>query len=231
VPAQVEIIVDAVRFAALQPHWNRLLEASGSASIFLTWEWVSLWWAIYGAGSTLNVLVARDAAGDLVGIAPLKRRTLGPFGLVQVAEFIGVGGEVTPERLDFIVSRGHEAAVTAGMLDVLCRDDTLSGIDLRPLSADSPNLTTVTDTLRRNGRRLCTTSKDSVCPVLRLPATWTEFLHGRSRNYRKKIGEYERRCARDFQATVRVTSAEAEIDRDMSVLIDLHVRRWGRASK
>ena len=46
VPAHVEVIVDAAGFAALQPEWNRLLEASGSGNIFLTWEWVSLWWAI-----------------------------------------------------------------------------------------------------------------------------------------------------------------------------------------
>lgn len=225
---EIEPVVDEAAFAALGPAWNRLLEASSASNAFLTWEWISLWWAIYGRGSRLNVLVARDRSGQLLGIAPLKRRTLG--GLVDVGEFIGAGGDVTPEGLDFIVRRGAESAVTAAMVDALCRDGTLAGIDLRPFAAGSPNLPIVLDGFRRNGRSLVHTTTHSVCPVLRLPATWGEFLETRSRNYRKKLKEYERRCARDHQAVVRVSATEADVDRDMSVLIDLHVRRWGRAS-
>jgi CelD/BcsL family acetyltransferase involved in cellulose biosynthesis len=231
--ARIEAIVDGGAFQALEPEWNVLLRASSASNVFLSWEWVSLWWNIYGRGSRLHILTARDATGALVGIAPLKRRGLGLFGvgLVDVAEFIGTGGEVTPERLDFIVRRGDEPVVTAALAEAVCRDRSLAGIDLRPFAGDSPNLPIVLEVFQRNRRTLLRTQRDSVCPVMALPPTWAEFLSSRSRNYRKKIGEYERRCARDFHAVVRLSATEAEVARDMSVLIDLHLRRWGRESR
>jgi CelD/BcsL family acetyltransferase involved in cellulose biosynthesis len=228
VSTSIEVIAASAAFAALEPEWNAVLAASASSNVFLTWEWVSLWWSIYGRGNRLNVLVARDAGGRLLGIAPLKRRRLG--GMVQVVEFIGTGGEVTPERLDFIVRRGCEPAVTAAMAEHLCLDTTLAGFDLRPFASESPNVPALMEVFRRNGRLRLRAAADSVCPILRLPGTWDEFLRSRSRNYRKKLGEYERRGARDFAAVVRLSATEAEVERDMAVLIDLHLRRWGRAS-
>ena len=230
---RVDVVVEPAAFAALAPEWNALLRVSSAHNVFLTWEWISLWWTIYGGGSRLNVLVARDATGGLAGLAPLKRRSPGVlgFGLVDVTEFIGVGGDVTPERLDFIVRRGDEAAVSTAFADALCADRTIAGIDLRPFSADSANLPIVREAFQRNGRHLLRTHPDSVCPVMQLPSTWAEFLATRSRNYRKKIGEYQRRCLRDFHATVRLSSSPDEVARDMDVLGDLHVRRWGSASR
>jgi CelD/BcsL family acetyltransferase involved in cellulose biosynthesis len=233
VPAQIEAIVDDASFGALEREWNPLLAVSSANNIFLSWEWVSLWWAIYGRGTRLNVVVARDRHGALLGIAPLQRRILGVLGLahVQVGEFIGAGGDVTPERLDFIVRPGCEASVTPAMVDFLCRDRTLAGVDLRPFAAESPNLPLLMQAFHRNGRHLVRAQQDSVCPVLRLPSTWAEFVGTRSRNYRKKLGEYERRCKRDFGAVVRLSATEADVRRDMSTLIDLHIRRWGSASR
>ena len=39
------------------------IEASSARNLFLSWEWVSLWWTIYGRGDRLHVLVARDGDG------------------------------------------------------------------------------------------------------------------------------------------------------------------------
>ena len=42
---QVAVIDSARGFAALRSEWNALLEASASASPFLTWEWLHTWWS------------------------------------------------------------------------------------------------------------------------------------------------------------------------------------------
>jgi CelD/BcsL family acetyltransferase involved in cellulose biosynthesis len=219
-------------FEALRDEWNDVLARSASNNLFLTWEWVSTWWELYGAGAHLYVLTARADDGSLVGIAPLHRRprTVLGLGSVDVLEFIGSGGDVTPEQLDFIVVSGAEAEVTPAFVSFIEEDPRVRGIDLRPFAAGSPNLPHV-DRVLRSMRGHLSCDADSICPVLPLPASKAEFIASRSRNYRKKIGEYQRRCARDFGAHVRLSASQAELDRDMGALVTLHRKRWAGRSR
>lgn len=219
-------------FEALRDEWNTVLAQSASNNLFLTWEWVSTWWELYGSGALLYVLTARADDGRLLGIAPLHRRhrTVLGLGSVDVVEFIGSGGDVTPEQLDFIVVAGAEASVTPALVAWIENDPSVRGIDLRPFAAGSPNLPYVDGVLRTHkGRLRC--DADSVCPVLPLPASRAEFIAGRSKNYRKKMREYQRRCERDLGAHVRLSASHDELDRDMSALVRLHKKRWEGRSR
>jgi CelD/BcsL family acetyltransferase involved in cellulose biosynthesis len=220
-------------FRTLASEWDALLDACGTRNVFLSWDWVSLWWAIYGRADRLHLLLARDGDDRLIGIAPLKKRRLSlcGIGFGEVVEFIGAGSDVTPERLDFIIRPGLEAAVSAAMIEALYQDPSVAGIDLKPLAATSPVRAHLQAALGDRGRHPVGETPHSVCPVLTLPATWEAFQHGRSKNYRKKMGEYQRRCVRDHAATVRWSTTPAELSRDMAVLIELHARRWNGSSR
>jgi CelD/BcsL family acetyltransferase involved in cellulose biosynthesis len=230
---RVDRVEDECGFRALEADWTALLGAIRDRNLFLSWDWVSLWWTIYGRGNRLYVLVARDASGQLLGIAPLKRRPLVLLGvgLGDVVEFIGTGGDVTPERLDFLIRPGAEAPVAAAMVAALYDDRSIVGLDLKPMAASSPARPFVLTALAGHAGQAATETPHSVCPVLTLPSTWEAFLSGRSKNYRKKIGEYQRRGVRDFGATIRLTTSPDELGRDMSLLIDLHARRWDGSSR
>jgi CelD/BcsL family acetyltransferase involved in cellulose biosynthesis len=230
---RVDRVEDESGFRELSTTWDALLEASRAPNLFLSWDWVSLWWATYGRGDRLHLLVARDAYDQVIGIAPLKKRRLSivGVGLGHVVEFIGAGGDVTPERLDFIVRPGAEGPVASAMIDALYADPTVAGLDLKPLSAASAMRPHLVAALAWHGAHAAAETPYSLCPVLTLPATWEAFEQGRSRNYRKKMGEYQRRCARDFGARVRLTTTPAELERDMAVLIDLHAKRWDGQSR
>jgi CelD/BcsL family acetyltransferase involved in cellulose biosynthesis len=229
---RIELIDDDARFAALEPEWNDLVDASTARNIFLTWEWVALWWQIYGAGSRLHVLAARDEAGTLLGLAPLKRRPIRVLGVafVHVVEFLGTGGDVTPERLDFIIREGHETSAGAALVDALFDGEGQHGFDLRPFASNSAVLPFLRRRLRDSASAWGDVA-DSACPVMALPATREEFLESRSRNYRKKMGEYQRRCARDYGASVRLSATPDEVRRDMDALVHLHRKRWEDKSR
>jgi CelD/BcsL family acetyltransferase involved in cellulose biosynthesis len=214
-------------FQSLRDEWNDVLARSAANNIFLTWEWVSTWWELYGAGATLHVLTARDSDGTLLGIAPLQRRRRGLSGLggVDVLEFIGYGGDVTPEQLDFIVQSGAEAVVAPAFVAHINADRSVGGADLRPFAATTPNLPYVERGLREAGGPLRAVP-DSICPVLPLPATKAAFMESRSKNYRKKMKEYQRRCARDLGAQARLSATPAELETDMGALVALHRKRW-----
>jgi CelD/BcsL family acetyltransferase involved in cellulose biosynthesis len=55
--------------------WSRLLARSNADALFLSWDWLTLWWHCFaGALSAGPEILAFYRGGDLVGVAPLYRR-------------------------------------------------------------------------------------------------------------------------------------------------------------
>lgn len=227
----VERIDSENALRALKGDWDALLGASASNMLFLTWEWVTTWWQIYGEGNRLYVLVARDETGRVCGIAPLKRSRRGLLGILSVdrVEFIGQGSDVVPDHLDLICAPGHEAEVAARFAEHIASDADVDGVDLRAFAGRSSNLAPFVDELRKRGT--IDVGVDSVCPVLPLPATAEAFLASRSKNYKKKIREYEKRCERDLNTRLRRSETPEELRRDMRSLVELHHKRWAGRSR
>ncbi len=97
----------------LASDWEKLLCASSSNTIFLTWDWITAWWSAYGAPGELRILTAYDDNGTLCGIAPLRAQTKRRYGQkVSVWSFIGAGSNDS-DYLDCIVASGCEEWVMA----------------------------------------------------------------------------------------------------------------------
>ncbi len=67
----IEEITTQEDFIKLAPQWNLLLKESAADTIFLTWEWVSNWWNVYGEDKKLRIMAVRDDTKGLVAIAPM----------------------------------------------------------------------------------------------------------------------------------------------------------------
>lgn len=228
---QTKVLTSPAELIALGTEWGGLLQASRANSLFLTWEWISTWWDVYEPGQ-LHVVTVRTDAGDLVAVAPLYlvRREGLAFGGWQAAVFLGYGQDVTPEYLDFIVRRGWEDAAVPAILNQLMADPQIAELDLQPFAADSPVLATTLLMLRRSGG-VTRHESSSRCPITVLPRSREEFLSSRSKNYRKKIGEYERRCERKLSSRVRRATTPDDVTRDLGTLRALHLARWGDESR
>jgi CelD/BcsL family acetyltransferase involved in cellulose biosynthesis len=142
---------------------------------------------------------------------------------------VGHGGDVTPEYLDFIVRDGWEDAAIPAVLTLVLNDPEIVEIDLQPIATSSPHLQAIASRLKAE-KGMTRHDRVSRCPIAILPRTRQEFLAGQSRNYRKKVGEYERRCERHRVNLRRATSPE-EVDNDLATLRELHLERWGTATR
>jgi CelD/BcsL family acetyltransferase involved in cellulose biosynthesis len=190
---RLEAFTDVSIFHALRPEWNELLNDSAADTLFLTWEWQTTWWERLGEG-TLLVLVAREDDGRLVGIAPLYSadgpgpRALSFVGCVDVSDY-----------LDFIVRRRCEAAVFPLFMDSLAgytaRWDTL---DLCNIPAGSPTLDFVPGLARARGWSTEVAVED-VCPVIRLPATWDDYLASLGKHQRHEVRRKLRKIDEEAQ--------------------------------
>ena len=102
----------------LEPVWNTLLADSGTDTIFLSFEWITAWLEWIGRDVEPWVLVAKDASGEVVGIAPLMVRA-------RRVEFIGAPNS---DYSDFIV-RGDRVPVIRAFFEHLLRKPRWLGLD------------------------------------------------------------------------------------------------------
>jgi CelD/BcsL family acetyltransferase involved in cellulose biosynthesis len=78
---------------ASESAWGRLLARSGADPLFLSWDWLTLWWQCYaGLLAAVPEILAFYRGGDLVGAAPFYRRRVVRGGLLPATsvQLIGV---------------------------------------------------------------------------------------------------------------------------------------------
>jgi CelD/BcsL family acetyltransferase involved in cellulose biosynthesis len=222
---EVTQITTQIEFGALEDDWNALLQDMQNPPIFLTWEWVSTWWRHYGKEGALWILVVRDGAGEILGIAPWMRlrNGFGPFAVRRIA-FIG-SGIVYPAHLDLLAKPGAEEAVCAAVLHYL--EQERGAWDLLELTALAQNSHLRSALATRDGAYR---ERDPMpCPYTILPDSWETFeKETLSAAMRRNLRYYRRRLERDHPGEVRfeqVVDAE-EVSPALDALVRLHQKRW-----
>jgi CelD/BcsL family acetyltransferase involved in cellulose biosynthesis len=205
-------------FETLASKWNGLLRRSAADTIFLTLEFQRTWWQALGKGDLL-ILAVRDGE-ELVGIAPLfavadphEQRVLATVGCTEVADY-----------LDWIAARGREEEVYAALVDYLARQSSPPGrggeggwdaLDLCNIHQDSPTLALLPAMAQARGWTV-SISKEDVCPIMRLPKTWEEYLQmldGKQRHeMRRKLRRAEAEPALRWYIVGAEHNLEAEVE-------------------
>ena len=86
----VEIFQSFQEIRVTQPSWDEAVERLGGP-IYMTFDWVRIWWSFYGGNNRLRIFVFR-AEGKIVGIVPLFVQRIGiPPLQMRVAKLIGAG--------------------------------------------------------------------------------------------------------------------------------------------
>jgi len=224
---RIECLSSVDQWNALEPGWNALLHGAAFPSVFLSWEWLSNWWRVYGAGCELRVLVARDG-GRIRGIAPLMIETNGNRSRRLL--LIGQTSDTLAEYLDFIVSAGDEYEVTPA----LCRylNQELRGdweqVLFERVPQTSRNLAMFHGAFQQAGFRVAERNRD-VAPFLTLPGTWEQLAASKSRNFRDQLRSGQNRLARLGEVRFLLAGNGIALEDAFAHLMRLNRLRWGEA--
>jgi peptidoglycan/xylan/chitin deacetylase (PgdA/CDA1 family)/CelD/BcsL family acetyltransferase involved in cellulose biosynthesis len=221
----IEQITTEKDFAALEGEWNDLLERSAASSIFLTWEWLSAWWASYGTGRQLLVLVFRDSLGVSQGIAPFFIEPYNQFGrTLRRLRFLG-DGTFDSDYLNFIIARGRESELMPIFFDrIRALSTRFDVIQLNEIPSSSPTIAAFLEWHQGSG--WLELREEIPCAITSLTKTWDEYLATLRPRFRTMV----RACLRKLDqpnSAVEYLADEAQIEPWLKQLFSLHASRWG----
>ncbi len=215
----VQLRGDEAVWDELAEEWDKLLQHSITNTLFLTPTWQKVWWRHFGAGLELRVLLARDEAGVLQGIAPLYVVEQDGRRLLQL-----VGGVDVSDYLDFIVAQGREEEVYRAFLCYLV--GSVPGWDLLDLHCLPGGSPTRTGLICRVCSECCSqqaqAQQEEAAPYIPLPGDWESYLEKLDKKQRHEIRRKMRKA--ETEAKVRWYRLEdpAALDQEVDIFIRLH---------
>ncbi len=191
---QLEAITAREDFAQLEDEWDTFLAKTQAPSPFTSWDYLDVWWDIYGGkGFNPRLYIARDPQGMLIGAAPLMISQKGSFAgarsnfrhLSLMGGLAGFAGE----SLELPARRGYETALGEATADLIL--DSFSGqwdvLYLFLVPHDSRSTNAMIKRLARAGVAVKTVSS-TASPILPITASWNQYIQTQTINDREEIG-------------------------------------------
>lgn len=217
--AVTRIISDA-GFDSLKPTWDELLVQSDINTIFQTHNWLRSWWAAFGKGNELCILVIKS--GDaIVGIAPLMVKNGGRRGFrSRTVQFIGA-----PDADYGDIIGDNKPLLWKHVIDYLrANDRNWDKLSFEQINQDSTSLQAlrellpVTDEVYQiveSDRCLKFTYRDE-------ESKRAEFAIRRSHDLKRCFNFFKN--SNGFE--LKRISDPNEIEKELQMLFHLHATRW-----
>jgi CelD/BcsL family acetyltransferase involved in cellulose biosynthesis len=213
------LISDQEGFLKLESEYRDLYSRSSATSPFLSWEWISTWWEVFGENNLFLAVFTFREGTRLVGCAPLVIRHMARLPFLRRLEPMGIGRS---DYMDFLFEDGVGESGTEAFLEFLRQQRFWDVLDLHQLPETSP----VAVYFRSNQNAThCKTRRHDICPQAVLPQTWEEYTRSLSKKHRGNITYYRKIIERDFDCSL-TTISEDDLARSLDDLIRLHQLRW-----
>jgi len=226
-----EEITNVENLRQLGAVWNPLLSQSSSDNIFLTWEWVSNWWRVYGHDKELRVLVLKDKNEDIVAIAPLyvrRKKIFKSFSINEV-RFLGTGEDVSPDYLDLIIMKDREEEAINAFIKYISGKDGWDVLNLTDMLSTSLSYAILEKAASGNGL-IVERSECATCPYIKIPSSWEDYMAGLSKNMRYNVKRRIHNLEKNFKARYFIWQDIEGLQNAMERLALLHNRRWEEKS-
>lgn len=201
-------------FAELHDPWEALLQRTYDNRLFLTPDWVRVWWQHFGSGEPLFVTV-RDGQ-ELRALLPLQvierfgQRVLTLLGDAAVTDYLDALAE--REEAQPLLQQSWRAALGELRFD---------RIELRHVPASSP-LIPALQAVAPAHHLAVLEEQDEVDPVAVLCPEWEGYLQTLSKKQRHEVRRKLRRFQTDAEWDYRLAATPQDLERDLPVFFRLH---------
>lgn len=198
--------------------WDSILRENNTDIVFMTFEWLYLWWKYHGEGKRLFFLVAKDD-NNILGFCPLMEV---PARGYKEIRFIG-GNELS--YMGFPIKSGFKCAVLGSILDYLIGLKGNHMFNIHGIFKDADEYNIFKDYLDKTRRKYLKSSLE--CYFIGLHnRDYNSYIAGRfGRNSIRTMERKEKRLARLGELSFKPFT---ERDGDIERIFDIHEKRWQR---
>jgi CelD/BcsL family acetyltransferase involved in cellulose biosynthesis len=217
---------------ASEAAWGSLLARSDADALFLSWEWLTLWWHCFaGALSAVPEILAFYRGDDLVGVAPLYRRRVVRSRLLPATsvQLIGLSwrdpGPLISEYLDVIATTAETDVVRHACVRTLL-DERGWTEWVVGFTAAGRQWCDVFAHIERGQRHYVRDVDRLVSYQADLSSGFGGYLRSLGQSTRRSVWNLRHRLAKEGRVSFDLLAAPEEIDRAFSDLNRLHRLRW-----
>ncbi len=220
-------------FEALAPQakeWDAVVQSTGS-TIYMTFDWIRVWWRFYGRGSSLQLFLFHRGS-ELVAVLPLQIQKLGvgPFQL-RIARL--VGANIPPKVFDPPVPVDLAARVFDLLLEELFGKARCDYLSFGPFSDLHRAAFELTEAARRFPRHGLLGSSDvgDVHSIFRLPTDIDEYFASLSKKESKRRKYEWRTLEKEHSIREDCVSDPAELLQEFDAFAVQHALQWASQGK
>lgn len=214
---------------SLASDWKHLFHTAECDNVFLSFEWLSQWWAHFGQNFRLFVITVRDNDGHLVAVAPLYiSKEWQPLSLLKLgllgdrfvgSDHLGFLAEPAylPEALEAIRNFIFDQRKEWDFIEFASASDSISLRQFQNM-LDAAQMTTYR-------------TASSLCPYLQLPCGTEEYWSSLRPKLRKNIRYQTRSLQREGQLNFVTIEDTSEMSRALDDLLRLHQLRSERRGR
>ncbi len=233
----VETIDSKETFLGLEQAWKALYAQDQESGYFLSWGWISK--VFHNNPDRIRILAVRKTGADAGYIAffPVTSRIRWSNSDQNFQGILEPGGRVALSELTgFLCNPDTEKVAISAIADsVSSMPWTRFSMRYEPTGRRSEHFLKCFPTDRFRGQfedyRINQGSVDNlVCPQIELAPTYDDYLAKLSSNTRQKIRRFTRRELDSGNWHITQVTADT-VDRDITILMDLWMSRWGSKKK
>jgi CelD/BcsL family acetyltransferase involved in cellulose biosynthesis len=211
--------------------WGRLLAGSNADALFLSWDWLTLWWQCFASAlSAEPEILAFYRGGDLVGVAPLYRHRVvrSRFLPAISVQLIGVSwrdpGPLISEYLDIVAAPAEVDTVRRACARLLLAERAWSECVIG-FTAAGRQWCEVFAGAELDQRHYVRDLDPLISYQADLSGGFEDYLRRLGQSTRRSVWHLRRRLARAGKVSFELVPAE-EIDSSFRDLNRLHRLRW-----
>lgn len=223
---KLELVTRREDLAALAPKWDELARHDLRDGFFRTSAWYRSWMDHVRPEAEPFVVVAREATGEIAGLAPLCRAPFRDLGFRFNCISSGGREMVSGDYLDYLAAPHARAEVLSAVLNFLWEQRSEWEMLLVGEVLVGGDLHRAVETFAESRNLAFRLQEERVCPFIELPATYEEYLAGLSQKIRKRLRRDVRDVQEKLNARIEVVSEPRQVCEQMETMIRLHVNRW-----